>query len=213
MRKMVRMVVAEVKPSGQEQKREAVALAGLTPLQGAPWGAAACWRALHVRAATADEARPHASEEIYFWRFVAGKHVVEICEQADNCFYRRFRPQRDGISSGPSRNGGETASHPRARRRRQAIVGLHGAPWASRSRNLRHFFRGPAHPVQPLPHGHGTSGEEEGQCTDALAEPAATPRQGEVNGYPPREPRRGRGEVPVREPLQEVEEENRGYPR
>ena len=92
------MLVAEVAHSGQAQKRATVAFAEITPLKGESWMAAACRLVLHVRAATADETRPHTSEEVYFWRYVPGRQVAELCEQAVNLFF----------SSASDRNGMES---------------------------------------------------------------------------------------------------------
>ena len=51
---------------------------------------AAAWRlVLHMRAVTADETKPQALEEKYFWRYVGGKYVSELCERAVNLFFTR----------------------------------------------------------------------------------------------------------------------------
>ena len=42
---------------------------------------------LHSRAATADEARHHKSEEVHFWEYVWGSIVAELCKRAVNIFF------------------------------------------------------------------------------------------------------------------------------
>ena len=93
-----RILVAEVAPSGQAQKRAEVALEEMTLIQGESWMAAARRLVLHMRAVTADETKPHASEEQYFWRYVAGKHVSELCERAVNLFFTS-ESDRNGLEA------------------------------------------------------------------------------------------------------------------
>ena len=80
------MLVAEVAHSGQAQTRVAVALAEKTLLKGESWMVAAHRLVLHVRVATAEETRPHTSEETYLLRFASGKQVAELCERVVNLF-------------------------------------------------------------------------------------------------------------------------------
>ena len=63
-----RILVAEVAPSGQAQMRADVALEEITLIPGKSWMAAARRLVQHMRSITADETKPHASEEKYFWR-------------------------------------------------------------------------------------------------------------------------------------------------
>ena len=81
------MLVAEVAHSGQAQKRAAVARTETTLLKRESWMTAARRLVLHVRAATADETRPHTSEEIYFRRHASGRQVAELCERAVNLIF------------------------------------------------------------------------------------------------------------------------------
>lgn len=60
------MPVAEVAHSGQAQKRTEKSLVEVKLLQGGSWMAAAHRLVLHVCVATADEARPHTSEKVFF---------------------------------------------------------------------------------------------------------------------------------------------------
>ena len=75
-----RLLVAEVAHSGPAQKRATLALAEITLLKGGSWMAAARRLVLHVSAATADETKPHTSEEFSFWRYAPGRQVAELCE-------------------------------------------------------------------------------------------------------------------------------------
>ena len=52
--------------------------------RGESWMAEARRLALHVRAATADETRPHTSEEVHFCRYASGR---EVAERAVNLFF------------------------------------------------------------------------------------------------------------------------------
>lgn len=70
-----RILMAEVAPSGQAQKRAEATVEEMALLHGESWMAAARRLVLHIRAVTVDETKPHASEEQYFWRYVAGQHV------------------------------------------------------------------------------------------------------------------------------------------
>ena len=60
--------------------------------------AAACQLVLHDRAATADEARPHTSEEVHLGRYVSGRKVAELCERAVNLFFTSAS-DRNGMES------------------------------------------------------------------------------------------------------------------
>jgi len=93
-----RILVAEVAHSGQAQKRAEAALTEIKLIQGESWMAAARRLVLHVRAATADEARPHTSEEVHFWRYVSGRKVAELCERAVNLFFTSAS-DRNGMES------------------------------------------------------------------------------------------------------------------
>lgn len=91
------MVVAEVAHSGHAKKGTEAALVEIKLLQGKSWITAARQLVSHIRAATGDEARPHASEEVYFMRYVWVRQVAELCERAVNVFF----------TCGPDRNGME----------------------------------------------------------------------------------------------------------
>ena len=93
-----RMLVAEVAHSGQGQKRATVTLAEITLLKEESWMAAARLLVLHVRAATADETRPHTSEEVYFWRYAPGRQVAELSERAAILFFPSAS-DRNGMES------------------------------------------------------------------------------------------------------------------
>ena len=128
-----RILAAEVAPSGQAQKRAEAALENITLMSGESWMAAARRLVLYMRAVTADETKPHASEERYFWRHVASKHVSELCERAVNLF-STSESYRNGLEALLVQNGTEikqllTPMHVDA----IAVVRLHGGPRASGS--------------------------------------------------------------------------------
>lgn len=85
-----------IAPSGQVQKSATVALAEMPLLQGELGIGAARRLVLRVRAVTADETRPHASEELTLGGNLAGKLVVEICEQAKKKTFLQAAPTTTG---------------------------------------------------------------------------------------------------------------------
>ena len=92
------MLIAEVAHSGQAQKRAEAALTEITLLQGESWMVAARRLVLHVRAATANEARPHTSGGVHFWRYVSGREVAELCERSVDPFFTSAS-DRNGMKS------------------------------------------------------------------------------------------------------------------
>ena len=84
--------------AGQAQKRAEAVLENITLMPGESWMAAARRLVLHMRAGTADETKPYASEEQYFWRCMAGKHVSELCERAVNLFFTS-ESDRNGLEA------------------------------------------------------------------------------------------------------------------
>ena len=53
---------------------------------------------LHMRAVTADETKPHASEEQYFWMYVTVKNVRQLRERVINLFFT-IKSERSGLNS------------------------------------------------------------------------------------------------------------------
>ena len=196
-----RMLVAEVAHSGQAQRRAAVALDEIRLLQGESWMAAARRLVLHVRAATADETRPHASEEAYFWRYVSGRQVAELCERAVNLFFASAS-DRNGMESLLVQVGTDVKRHltpvhvepgkPLSDGMVRRGVVSHGIFYGIVEALLTRCSR---YPLATTP-----AGRSRGSVA-VLSQSQRLPLgPGGASDYPPREERRGGGKPPTREP-------------
>ena len=73
-----RILVTDVNTSGQAQTMAEVNLEEMVLLLGESWMAGARRLLLQMRAVIVDETESHASDNQYFWRYVADKHVSEL---------------------------------------------------------------------------------------------------------------------------------------
>ena len=196
-----RMLVAEVAHSGQAQKRAAVALDEIRLLQGESWMAAARRLVLHVRAATADETRPHASEEAYFWRYVSGRQVAELCERAVNLFF----------ASASDRNGMESLLVQVGTDIKRYLTPVHvepGKPLSEcmvRRGGISHgIFYGIVEALLTRCSRYSLATIPAGRSRGSVAVLSQSQRlplgPGRTSGYPPREERGGGDKPPTRQP-------------
>lgn len=89
------LLVVEATTSGRAQERGSRAVSAIALAQGESRLAAARRLVLHVRTATADEPKQHASKEKYFWRYVTGKHLSELCQRALRLFFASASDRND----------------------------------------------------------------------------------------------------------------------
>lgn len=123
-----RLLVAEVSTQGGTKETARLALNNTKLSKGEPWLPASTKLVLHMRVAQADHLRPHASEEIHFWRFItAAALIILLGGMSVGCVSSPHAGQTFAIISlGSGAKGGHGPTSSNARGCQPPRVGVHG---------------------------------------------------------------------------------------